>query len=72
MRLIFATNVELEDEVAAGRFRQDLYYRINVVTVCLPTLAERISDIPRLAEMFLKRYRAETNRPSLCAQSFAD
>lgn len=72
VRLIFATNVELEDEVAAGRFRQDLYYRINVVTVCLPTLAERIGDIPRLAEMFLKRYRAETNRSGLCAQSFAD
>jgi len=56
VRLVIATNVDLEREVGAGRFRQDLFYRINVVTIPLPTLGERISDIPLLADTFLKRF----------------
>lgn len=54
-RVILATNERLEELVAAGRFRQDLYYRVNVINVELPPLRERISDIPMLAEHFLKR-----------------
>lgn len=62
VRLVLATNVELEDEVAAGRFRRDLYYRINVVTISLPCLAERIGDIPLLAEFFLHKYTAQSKK----------
>ena len=53
-RVVLATNENIVDLVAEGRFRQDLYYRINVINVDLPTLRERISDIPRLAAQFLK------------------
>jgi DNA-binding NtrC family response regulator len=52
VRVILASNQPLEDLVAAGRFRQDLYYRINVVTITLPPLRDRMSDIPALAEHF--------------------
>jgi DNA-binding NtrC family response regulator len=62
VRVIMATNVDLEREVDEGRFRQDLYYRINVVTVSLPSLAERLIDIPLLAESFLSRFRAESKK----------
>ena len=65
VRVILASNVDLEEEVQAGRFREDLYYRVNVVTVEMPTLAERISDIPLLAEHFLQRSCAELNRTVL-------
>src|SRR5437868_7013120 len=51
-RVICATSRRLEDEIAAGRFRADLYYRINVLTVNMPRLAERREDIPQLAEYF--------------------
>jgi DNA-binding NtrC family response regulator len=61
-RVILATNQPLEELVAAGRFRQDLYYRINVVKVELPPLRERVSDIPMLAEHFLKDQSAEQGR----------
>lgn len=54
-RFIFATNRELEEEVRAGRFRKDLYFRINVVRVRLPALRERPQDIPRLVHHFLER-----------------
>jgi DNA-binding NtrC family response regulator len=53
-RVILASNTDLAEEVRAGRFREDLYYRINVVTVNLPSLAERAGDIPLLSEHFLK------------------
>lgn len=60
-RVIAATNKNLEEEIQAGRFREDLYYRLNVVTVDLPPLRQRREDIPLLADFFLKQY-AQKNR----------
>jgi len=62
VRFVFATNRNLEDEVEAGRFREDLYYRINVVNINMPTLAERIGDIDLLAERFLREYAAKAGK----------
>jgi DNA-binding NtrC family response regulator len=61
-RVILATNKPLEDLVARGEFRQDLYYRINVVTIELPPLRERVSDIPLLAASFLEQQGASVGR----------
>src|SRR5262245_13490520 len=61
VRVIAATNASLEDLVETGEFREDLYYRLNVVPVVLPPLRERGDDIPLLAKFFLKRY-AEANK----------
>jgi transcriptional regulator with GAF, ATPase, and Fis domain len=61
-RVIAATNQFLEDEIAAGHFRDDLYYRLNVVPICLPPLRERQSDIAALARFFLQRYCEENRR----------
>ncbi|MEO0079523.1 MAG: sigma 54-interacting transcriptional regulator [candidate division WOR-3 bacterium] len=63
VRLICATNRNLEEEVAAGRFREDLLYRINVVTIHVPPLRERVGDIPQLANYFLRRYATQLNKP---------
>jgi len=62
VRVVLASNVDLKREVEAGRFRADLYYRINVVTIHMPSLVERLGDIPRLAEFFLKKYRVEMKK----------
>jgi len=57
-RLIAATNVDLEKAVKEGKFREDLFYRINVIPIKLPPLRERTEDVPQLAEFFLRRYNA--------------
>ena len=62
-RLICATNQDLEQLVADGTFREDLYYRINVVTIHLPPLRERREDLPILARHFLEKYSLQMNRP---------
>jgi Nif-specific regulatory protein len=61
-RVVAATNQLLENEIEAGRFREDLYYRLNVVPVYLPPLRERREDIPALARFFLRRYCEENCR----------
>lgn len=61
-RTILATNEDLEQSVAQGRFRQDLYYRINVIRIELPPLRERVDDIPLLAQHFLTRACEEFQR----------
>src|SRR5207245_363796 len=62
VRIIAATNVNLEVAIKEGRFREDLYYRLNVVNVVVPPLRERLEDILPLAEHFLKRFAREMRR----------
>ena len=70
-RLVCATNRSLEDMVAAGTFREDLYYRINVFPIRLPSLRERPGDIPILAREFLRKFCKENNLP-VDARRFSD
>jgi len=65
VRVITATNVDLESAVADGRFREDLYFRLNVVTITLPPLRDRREEIPLLTDYFLKKYSVQYNKPSL-------
>ena len=62
-RVVAATNRDLDDEIRAGNFRSDLYYRLNVIAVYLPALRQRLDDIPLLAEHFLARIAAQRNEP---------
>ncbi|MGA2583599.1 MAG: sigma-54 dependent transcriptional regulator [Tepidisphaeraceae bacterium] len=62
LRVILASNVDLTELVAQQKFRQDLYYRINVVTIRLPSLRERLGDIPLLSQHFLRKFKQESGR----------
>jgi DNA-binding NtrC family response regulator len=64
-RIILASNRNLQEEVKQGRFREDLYYRINVVTINLPPLCERVGDVRLLAEHFLRIYSIQHNKEKL-------
>jgi DNA-binding NtrC family response regulator len=63
VRVIAATNIDLKVMVREGRFREDLYYRLNVITVDLPPLRSRTEDIPLLVNHFLKKFAGENNKP---------
>src|SRR5467141_3955785 len=63
VRIIAATNVDLRQLVREGRFREDLFYRLNVISIELPPLRQRKEDIPLLVDFFLKKYAEENDRP---------
>jgi two-component system response regulator PilR (NtrC family) len=62
VRILAATNEDLRSLVESGRFREDLYYRLNVIRVDLPPLRERLPDIPLLVDHFLRRYSEENDK----------
>jgi DNA-binding NtrC family response regulator len=63
VRIIAATNVDLRQQVREGKFREDLFYRLNVITIDLPPLRQRKEDIPLLVDFFLRKYSQENERP---------
>jgi DNA-binding NtrC family response regulator len=63
VRIIAATNVDLKQSVREGRFREDLFYRLNVITVDLPPLRDRREDIPLLVDFFIRKFAEENGRP---------
>jgi two-component system response regulator PilR (NtrC family) len=65
VRLLSATNRDVEDDVASGKFRQDLYYRLNVIRIVLPPLTQRREDIPVLTERFVRRFAEEMGKDVL-------
>lgn len=65
MRVISATNLDIEQAVEEGRFRRDLFYRLKVVEIFLPPLRERVDDIPHIAEYFLEQFSRQYNRKPL-------
>jgi DNA-binding NtrC family response regulator len=62
VRIIASTNKNLAKEVEAGRYREDLFYRLNIVEITLPSLAERVDDVPMLVSHFVTKYAAEMNK----------
>jgi DNA-binding NtrC family response regulator len=65
VRILLATNRDLREEVRRGRFREDLFYRINIVTIDLPALLQRVGDVPLLARHFLRLYSVQHKREKL-------
>ncbi|MGC2109198.1 MAG: sigma-54 dependent transcriptional regulator [Candidatus Korobacteraceae bacterium] len=65
VRIIAATNVDLRQQVKEGKFREDLFYRLNVITIDLPPLRQRKNDIPMLVEYFIVKFAKENGRPPL-------
>jgi DNA-binding NtrC family response regulator len=65
VRIIAATNVDLRQQVKDGKFREDLFYRLNVITIDLPPLRQRKNDIPLLAQHFTQKFAEENGKPQL-------
>ena len=71
LRLISATNVDLQERIKTGQFREDLYYRLNVIPIHLPPLKDRRGDIPQLARFFIEKICKEMDRPQVSIRNDA-